>query len=287
MFEWKPVFLIVLLSTAISCASGLANAQSSLQQTSAAAPVAVVSRQDKAIAALRMFRGSDQAALQWFHPTYTEHDLTVGDGIDGLRARVSNASGIENLEIHRILVDGNYVVLHSSDAKTASFDVFLFDGDLIVEHWQNAQPLSTPNASGRTLVDGTREISGRGETDLEANKAIMTRVGRTFADGGPYEELRGYYINDFVQHSSYMGDGFDALMGIVGEPATGARHVSINHLMLAEGDFVFTVSEDRAAGGTTAYFDFFRMKDGKIVEHWDTVQEVPARSDWKNNNGKF
>lgn len=113
-------------------------------------------------------------------------------------------------------------------------------------------------------------------------------VSRIFADGGPYEDLRQYYHDDFVQHSSYMGDGFDALMGIIGEPTPGApRSVSINHLRLAEGDFVFTASEDRGATGTTAYFDFFRLADGKITEHWDTVQEVPVRSEWRTNNGKF
>jgi predicted SnoaL-like aldol condensation-catalyzing enzyme len=26
---------------------------------------------------------------------------------------------------------------------------------------------------------------------------------------------------------------------------------------------------------------------GKLVEHWDTIKAVPARSEWKNNNGKF
>ncbi len=31
--------------------------------------------------------------------------------------------------------------------------------------------------------------------------------------------------------------------------------------------------------------DFFRLKDGKIVEHWDVIQEVPETS--ANNNGMF
>jgi predicted SnoaL-like aldol condensation-catalyzing enzyme len=31
--------------------------------------------------------------------------------------------------------------------------------------------------------------------------------------------------------------------------------------------------------------DFFRLKDGKIVEHWDVIQQVPEKS--ANNNGMF
>ena len=46
---------------------------------------------------------------------------------------------------------------------------------------------------------------------------------------------------------------------------------------LAEGDMVVTHSllktspEDRG----TAAADFFRLEDGKVVEHWDVLQPVP------------
>jgi predicted SnoaL-like aldol condensation-catalyzing enzyme len=30
-----------------------------------------------------------------------------------------------------------------------------------------------------------------------------------------------------------------------------------------------------------------RLAKGKIVEHWDTIEKVAPRSDWKNDNGKF
>jgi predicted SnoaL-like aldol condensation-catalyzing enzyme len=29
------------------------------------------------------------------------------------------------------------------------------------------------------------------------------------------------------------------------------------------------------------------LENGKIAENWDVVQEVPAKEDWKNSNGKF
>ena len=36
-----------------------------------------------------------------------------------------------------------------------------------------------------------------------------------------------------------------------------------------------------------SFYDLFRVADGKIAEHWDTVDPVPPRSEWVNNNGKF
>ena len=35
------------------------------------------------------------------------------------------------------------------------------------------------------------------------------------------------------------------------------------------------------------FYDLFRIENGKIVEHWDTIEEIPPRSEWKNQNGKF
>jgi predicted SnoaL-like aldol condensation-catalyzing enzyme len=31
----------------------------------------------------------------------------------------------------------------------------------------------------------------------------------------------------------------------------------------------------------------FRVHQGKIAEHWDTMETIPAHADWKNPNGKF
>jgi len=34
-----------------------------------------------------------------------------------------------------------------------------------------------------------------------------------------------------------------------------------------------------------ALADFFRLEDGKVVEHWDVIQSVPNAA--KNDNGMF
>jgi predicted SnoaL-like aldol condensation-catalyzing enzyme len=50
---------------------------------------------------------------------------------------------------------------------------------------------------------------------------------------------------------------------------------------------VLVVSEGTFGGRSTSYYDFYRIQDGKIAEHWDTLEPIPPRADWKNANGKF
>jgi predicted SnoaL-like aldol condensation-catalyzing enzyme len=40
-------------------------------------------------------------------------------------------------------------------------------------------------------------------------------------------------------------------------------------------------------GDHVAYFDLFRLENNQVVEHWDVIQTIPPKSEWKNNNGKF
>ncbi len=59
------------------------------------------------------------------------------------------------------------------------------------------------------------------------------------------------------------------------------------HKVLGEGNFVLVVSEGSFAGAATSFYDLLRVENGKIAEHWDTIEAIPDRSAWKNDNGKF
>jgi predicted SnoaL-like aldol condensation-catalyzing enzyme len=50
---------------------------------------------------------------------------------------------------------------------------------------------------------------------------------------------------------------------------------------------VLCVSEGRAGARHCAFYDLFRIAEGRIVDHWDTTEKIAPRSEWKNDNGKF
>jgi predicted SnoaL-like aldol condensation-catalyzing enzyme len=59
------------------------------------------------------------------------------------------------------------------------------------------------------------------------------------------------------------------------------------HKVLAQGNFVLVISEGALGGQHTAFYDLFRVQDGKIAEHWDVLEAIVPKEQWKNQNGKF
>ena len=62
------------------------------------------------------------------------------------------------------------------------------------------------------------------------------------------------------------------------------------HKILGEGNFVLAMSEGmygKDDGILTAFYDLFRLENGKIVEHWDVIESILPKDRWQNSNGKF
>lgn len=97
------------------------------------------------------------------------------------------------------------------------------------------------------------------------------------------------FIEKYLQHNPTIADGIVSLneaqkaMSDTGTPIVYTQ----NHMILGEGNFVLTVSEGQFLGKHSSFYDLFRIESGKIVEHWDTIEEIPSHLQWKNNNGKF
>src|SRR5271168_2795109 len=84
----------------------------------------------------------------------------------------------------------------------------------------------------------------------------------------------------------------DTLAGLIaGLKALAAKGQAVVyksvHKILGEGNFVLVVAEATFGGVPTGIYDLFRIEKGRIAEHWDTLEAIPPRDQWKNSNGKF
>lgn len=100
------------------------------------------------------------------------------------------------------------------------------------------------------------------------------------------DKLASYFDRDnYIRHNRQIADQLSGLGAAL--EAMAKAGVTMIHKVLGEGNFVLAVSEGQFAGKPTSFYDLFRVQDGKIAEHRDTIEAIPLRSEWKNANGKF
>lgn len=251
-------------------------------------------RKDQICTLLKGIETGDEASIAVVNPEeYIQHNPQTHEGGEGLAALFKRlAKSSPRVNIVRIFADGDYVFAHTEydfDTSRIGFEIFRFEDDLTVEHWDNIQPREGPNPSGHSMVDGPTEA-----TDLDRTKFNREIVRSFVADvliNGQLGKLE-HYIDDecYSEHSPRIGDGLSALRSALSDPAPN-EGITVKydtmHRILAEGDFILTVSEGSVNRIHSSFFDLFRVAHGKIVEHWDTTEAVPPRSEWKNDNGKF
>ncbi|WP_010452108.1 hypothetical protein [Vibrio rotiferianus] len=250
---------------------------------------------DKAVAVISSIETGDQTAISYINPNkYIQHNLAVADGLAGFGEVMKMLpEGSAKAKVIRTIQDGDYVALHTEYdffGPKAGFDIFRFEDGLIVEHWDNLQDVAKPNPSGRTQFDGATEITDVNKTD--ENKAIVSDFVQTIlmkGDMSQFSEFIGEKDSDYIQHNVAVADGLSGLSVALKQLAEAGMPMvySKNHLIIGEGNFVLSVSEGQFMNQHVAFYDLFRVDNGKIVEHWDTIEAIPPKSEWKNTNGKF
>lgn len=125
-------------------------------------------------------------------------------------------------------------------------------------------------------------------SDLELNKKTVIAFYETAFAGNPEQAVADHVGDRYLQHNPQAQDGTDAFIGFVHYLRGGYPQLRLDiKRVLGDGDLVVThaqlVLNPEEPGRALA--DFWRLADGKIVEHWDVVQDVPSSS--ANDNGMF
>ncbi len=253
-----------------------------------------ISNKEKAVALLHSLETGDKTPASYINPNkYIQHNLAVADGIEGFGAVLAHApEGGFKAKVIRAFEDGDFVVTHTEYdffGPKVGFDIFRFENGKIVEHWDNLAEVTPPNPSGRTQLDGETNISDLDKT--KANKALVKGFVEDVLLNEKGEKLLDYVSADsYLQHNSNVADGLDGLGAALKYFADNGLVMKYDnlHMVLGQGNLVLTVSEGKfGKGDHVAYYDLFRVQDGKIVEHWDVIQSIPPKEEWKNQNGKF
>ncbi|MFM8911529.1 MAG: hypothetical protein ACKOE6_01265 [Flammeovirgaceae bacterium] len=252
-----------------------------------------ISNKQKVVALLKSVETGDSVPVSYINPNkYIQHNLGVADGLAGFGALLSqlppNSARVNTI---RAFQDGDFVFTHTEYnffGPKIGFDIVRFEDGKIVEHWDNLQETAKPNPSGHTMIDGSTELKDLDKT--ESNKTLVRNFVDDILVNGRMEKLAGYFDGDnYIQHNPNIPDQLSELgatLEALGKQGIFSKYDKI-HRVLGEGNFVLVVSEGHFGKDHNAFYDLFRVENGKIAEHWDVIEPMTPKENWKNNNGKF
>lgn len=145
--------------------------------------------------------------------------------------------------------------------------------------------LPLPGQTPVTGVPDPQALVKSKDKKLEANKQLILDLFREVLEAHHTERIGKYLAPDFIQHNPSAANGAEALASYFKqrfpeplpiEAKVKRKIVSI----VAEGDTVVVIypqefpdPKDPSKKYTTSGFDAYRIKDGKVVEHWDNARK--------------
>jgi len=125
-------------------------------------------------------------------------------------------------------------------------------------------------------------------SETERNRAVVAAFARIFySEKDVRKAFETFVAPDYIQHNPGIADGREAAIAALGPifSPPGARFEV--KLILVDGDLAMIHllgrSDPAKPGGAVA--DIYRLRGGRIVEHWDMLQPMPATS--KNPHPMF
>jgi NADPH:quinone reductase-like Zn-dependent oxidoreductase/predicted SnoaL-like aldol condensation-catalyzing enzyme len=233
-------------------------------------------------------------------PDYIQHNPQAPDGPDALKYfGATTRQQFPQIAFlpHHAVTDGDLVLLHShlvtvpGTPGMAVFDIFRFQDGKIAEHWDVLQEVPATSVNGNDMFStlSLPQSDAAQQPWLTAyNKKLVTEfVDRLWAK----KDLSA--IDDFIdaayrQHNPNIPDGIDGAKARLGDYFAQFPELSVvPKRVVAQGDLVAVHSHSVTVPGERgmAIVDLYRVRDGKLVEHWDAIQDVPETA--SNDNTMF
>ena len=113
---------------------------------------------------------------------------------------------------------------------------------------------------------------------LDQNKQNAIAFYKMAYEGNPKKAMELYVGDDYMQHNPLVGNGKQPFVDYFNKMETEYPDKTIEFVRAIAEDDLVALHTHQVWPGNEEYvtMDFFRFdKNGKIVEHWDAMQQIP------------
>ena len=120
------------------------------------------------------------------------------------------------------------------------------------------------------------------EASVETNKEVVLKVLKGAFIKRDATVVDQYFSPDYIQHNPVIQSGARAIANLISTLKDLSYEIG---MVIAEGDLVMVHGRYVGWGPKPLVaVDIFKVKNGKVVEHWDVMQEeVPASATASGN----
>ncbi|KAM0491086.1 hypothetical protein ACHAP8_010975 [Fusarium lateritium] len=119
------------------------------------------------------------------------------------------------------------------------------------------------------------------------NKHVVTDAYQRIFGDLDASAVDDYISKDFVQHNPIITDGPEGVKQLIQKlvlEGVQKQTIEFKHVV-TEGDIVILHTRYDMAGHEWRFIDIYRVKDEKLVEHWDAMVQWPEKR--ANSNPMF
>ena len=188
-----------------------------------------------------------------------------------------NTNSDKNVKFHRLFSNDNQIFTHfetQKNGKSYAHMTLLETGE-DSKTLEAVQEVPENQVGGKNTMFNGVKVMSEAPNDLE-NKALIEKFLNDVWIGGNMDIIQDFFHDGkVIQHNPMVENdvsGLFSFMQNIQKQGISLQYQKVLATFTA-GDFVMTYSEGLLGGNEHIFADLFRLENGKIIEHWDVIQE--------------